>query len=922
MIEELDGTPLPGELPLEDVEIKFVDSFDDILEFKEWLSRRRSLLALDTETDGLNPYAPGARIRLMQFGDQNSARVINCEKWPGIAQWALETATDVPHVWHNVSFDYGYIRACWPDVKFPWANTWDTMLLSRLHNNQASAKLKDIGADLWGRQATLGQEMLDKAKAEGGWDWNTIPMSVPSYSLYSGMDVILTARLYDRLSHIHSGPYRGPAQVEMQAARICADMSIRGMLVDRDYCTEQRDKLAGYVGDVYAALNGHTGINVRSNPQLAGWLQSQGAVLTEKTDKGAWKMDKAVLGSLAAQGFVIADHLLTAKKADKLRGTYFENLLTFSDNRMSLIHPQINTMEARTGRMCLPTDHKLLTRRGVVPVETVRVGDETVDQHGNWVPVTAVHKYDDQDLVVRTSGTTTLTSTAEHRWVTVTERGVRRVEPLTSARRGVVLQPDHDERFDVQTRDIPADTQPQKIAALIGLLVSDGRIVEQGNQLRAYVYQTEGKFLAEMLKAIPTESVMYDRITTEKSSTPHHELRIKAKWLRPVLTAAGLTPELTTGNQLLKWVLRSPDDEVRAFLSAVWLADGTTAHPQNGQISCEHAAVRDAVQAAAYRLGLRSRVLTEPASSWGTKPRMSVKLLQPRPVWTRFMETSTTRSDVWCVSTTSGTFTAWGDDGPYLTGNSVTQPALQTLPSREGIVRNAFIAGEGRKIVTCDFSQIEMRLTAHLSKDPALIAAFKDCDATGDDFFTRVGRDLYGAGFVKSDPRRTLIKNVMYGSTYGAGVLKMSESAKVPLSVMTPIADDIFRRFVGVKGIQTMAQQEAEHNQRNGGIPYIHTANGVRLIVDPDRLYSAANYAVQGLAASEMKKALINITNAGLGEYLNLVVHDEVICTVPEEDVADVQHMLAKAMTITEAQGFAVQIPAEPEAPTDRWEPH
>lgn len=604
MIEELDGTPLPGELPLEDVEIKFVDSFDDVLEFKEWLSRRRSVLALDTETDGLNPYIPGARIRLMQFGDQNSARVINCEKWPGIAQWALETATDVPHVWHNVSFDYAYIRSCWPDVKFPWANTHDTMIYHRLHNNQASAKLKDVGYELWGRQATLGQEMLEKAKAEGGWDWNTVPMSVPSYSLYSGMDVILTARLYDRLGHVHSGPYRGPAQVEMQAARICADMSIRGMLVDRDYCAEQRDKMANYVADVYAALNAHTGINVRSNPQLSNWLLTQGAVLTEKTDKGAWKMDKVVLNTLASQGFVIADHLLTVKKADKLRGTYFENLLEFSNNRQSLIHPQINTMEARTGRM------------------------------------------------------------------------------------------------------------------------------------------------------------------------------------------------------------------------------------------------------------------------------------------------------------------------------SVTNPALQTLPSKEGIVRNAFIAGDDRKIVTCDFSQIEMRLTAHLSQDPALIAAFKDCDTTGDDFFTRVGRDIYGPTFVKSDPRRTLIKNVMYGSTYGAGVAKMAESAKVPISTMQPVADDIFRKFVGVKGIQSMAQREAETNQVNGGIPYIHTATGRRLIVDPDRLYSSANYAVQGLAADEMKKALINITNAGLGEYLRMVVHDEVICSVPAEDTADVARMLEKSMTITEAQGFAVQIPAEPEAPTDRWEPH
>ena len=150
----------------------------------------------------------------------------------------------------------------------------------------------------------------------------------------------------------------------------------------------------------------------------------------------------------------------------------------------------------------------------------------------------------------------------------------------------------------------------------------------------------------------------------------------------------------------------------------------------------------------------------------------------------------------------------------------------------------------------------------------------------------------------------------------------MAESAKVPLHVMQPIADDIFDRFPGVKGIQQMASNEATANQAADGRPYIHTATGRRLYVDPDRIYSAANYAVQGLAADMMKKALIALHNAGLSQYLRMVVHDEVICVVPDEDVDEVSDLLQNHMTITESMGFAVQIPAEPEAPTDRWEPH
>jgi DNA polymerase-1 len=602
VIETLSGALLPGELPLSQISVTFVDSLDDVLAFKEWLSKPHDVMAIDTETTGLNTYKDDARIRLVQFGDQNSAYVINAEKWAGIAMEALETYTGAPHVWHNVNYDYQYIRAVWPELKFQWGNTHDTMIYHKLHASAASAKLKDIGNNLWGNAATFGQELLNKAFNEGGWDWKTIPMAVPAYSLYSAMDVILTARLFMRLGHIHSGPFKHLAAMEMQTARICADMSVAGMYVDRDYCREGGDKLHKYVDDTVNILADYHGINIRSGPQLAAYFQNQGAVLTRTTEKGAWSMDAKALQQLAEEGFSLADTILDVRKADKLAGTYFDNLLEFSDNPSRLIHPEINTIEARTGRM------------------------------------------------------------------------------------------------------------------------------------------------------------------------------------------------------------------------------------------------------------------------------------------------------------------------------SVSKPSMQNMPSGSSLIRNAFVATKGHKLVTCDFSQIEMRLTAHLSSDPALLAAFKECDATGDDFFTRIGRDLYGPAFQKKDIRRQLIKNVMYGSTYGAGVATMARSAKVDISVMQPIADDIFSRFVGVKGIQRMATREAEHNLATHSRPFITTASGRRLFVDEDKMYSAANYAVQGFAADCMKQALIRLDNEGLGPLLRLPVHDEIIMLVPDSDVDEVKRIVSDTMTITEEMGFQVGIPAEADGPFDKWQ--
>lgn len=605
MIETLATTLLPGELPLRKVTIEFVDTLDDVLRFKHWVfneTRGRTILAVDTETAGLDAYAPNKRIRLAQFGTENQAWVVNCEKWPGIAQEVLENYTATPMAFHHINFDYPYIMSCWPDLKFPWERMHDTMLYLRLHDNEASAALKDTSERLFGLDATIGQRALDAAMAANGWTWNTVPMSCPSYTVYSGGDVILTARLWKRLEHIHSGRYKALAEMEMRAVRICADMSIKGMRIDRDYCRTEGGKLHDYVHQVDDTLRNHMGINPGSPVQLANYFTGAGATLTERTATGQYKMDKDVLTRLAAQGFEIAQAILDMRQADKLATTYFDNLLEFSDNADSVIHPKIDTIAARTGRM------------------------------------------------------------------------------------------------------------------------------------------------------------------------------------------------------------------------------------------------------------------------------------------------------------------------------SVSRPSLQNLPSKNSLIRGAFLPAPGESIVSCDFSQIELRLTAHISADPALLAAFIDCDLTGEDFFTRIGKDLYGPEFIKADKRRTLIKNVIYGSTYGAGVPKMAESARVPQAVMQPIADSIFARFVGIKGIQSLAITEARDNERAWGRPFIHTNSGRRLFVDRGAIYTAANYKVQAFAADLMKKALIRLDNAGLGQYALLPVHDEVIFSVPDCDVYDAKIAIKEAMEITTDMGFAVKIPAEPEGPFERWQ--
>lgn len=344
---------LPGEQPLKETGVTFVNSFEDAMEFKRWLgeSRNRSCVGVDTETSGLDMYLPESRIRLFQVGDVNQAFVINAEDWSGLCKEFLRDYTDSPMIFHNLSFDAKFISTVW-DMKFPWSRCGDTMLMHRLHDSQASAALKTVSLDVFGNMAVVGQRALDEAMSKNGWDWNTVPMTCDAYTLYSGMDVILTARLYDRLDHVHSGKYQAAYETEYEARRICSQMEMRGMRVDRERITQRQAELEEYVEGMIKYCQDTYGVKIGSTKQLGDWFTREGAPLTEFTGTGAPKMDKDVLETLSNQGWDLAKYALNARKAEKISGTYLTNMLKFADDS-GVLHPDINTIAARTGRMSI-----------------------------------------------------------------------------------------------------------------------------------------------------------------------------------------------------------------------------------------------------------------------------------------------------------------------------------------------------------------------------------------------------------------------------------------------------------------------------------------------------------------------------------------------------------------------------------------
>lgn len=246
---------------------------------------------------------------------------------------------------------------------------------------------------------------------------------------------------------------------------------------------------------------------------------------------------------------------------------------------------------------------------------------------------------------------------------------------------------------------------------------------------------------------------------------------------------------------------------------------------------------------------------------------------------------------------------------------SITDPALQTLPKGEATVRRAFVPHEGNTLVAVDYSQIEMRLFAHFSGSQQMAAAFQG----EEDFFVTLARQIYDdPTLTKDDKRRGLTKNTLYGKAYGAGIQKMAETAGVTFDQMKQVVDTFDANYPDVKRFQKEIEQIAGEREHREGVAYVVTPFGRRLPADTGRGYALLNYLLQGHAAELLKRALVRLDAAGLGDNLVLPVHDEVIASVPREDAEEAKRLIVECMEVTDGS-YLVPLTAEAEGPLDNW---
>ncbi|MBU4444204.1 DNA polymerase I [bacterium] len=236
---------------------------------------------------------------------------------------------------------------------------------------------------------------------------------------------------------------------------------------------------------------------------------------------------------------------------------------------------------------------------------------------------------------------------------------------------------------------------------------------------------------------------------------------------------------------------------------------------------------------------------------------------------------------------------------------SSSEPNFQNIPIRTDIgreIRKSFIPQRtGWKLLSADYSQIELRVMAHLSKDPELNRAFRE----GVDIHTRTAALVYGVDEKDVLPEmRRVAKVVNFGIMYGAGPFRMSGELKIPLSEARKIIDNYFETYPGINNYIINTLSDARENEfvktLAGRLRYVYDINSSNRNIREATERAAINMPIQGTAADMIKIAMIRIHHKLIQEQLRsmmiLQIHDELLFEAPDEELDKLKSIVVREM--------------------------
>ncbi|PAT12128.1 DNA polymerase I [Corynebacterium hadale] len=264
-------------------------------------------------------------------------------------------------------------------------------------------------------------------------------------------------------------------------------------------------------------------------------------------------------------------------------------------------------------------------------------------------------------------------------------------------------------------------------------------------------------------------------------------------------------------------------------------------------------------------------------------------------------------------STIEGLIKAVGDDGRIHTTFKQTvastgrlssaDPNLQNIPVRTDAgreIRSAFRVGEGYEcLLTADYSQIEMRVMAHLSRDEGLIEAYK----AGEDLHNFVGSRVFDVPIDQVTPElRRRVKAMSYGLVYGLSAYGLSNQLGISAGEAKQIMESYFERFGGVKRyldeVVEQARRDGYTSTLFGRRRYLPELNSDNRVARENAERAALNAPIQGTAADIIKVAMVRVDKAlaGYQSRVLLQVHDELVVEVAAGELDEVRGIVEREM--------------------------
>lgn len=235
---------------------------------------------------------------------------------------------------------------------------------------------------------------------------------------------------------------------------------------------------------------------------------------------------------------------------------------------------------------------------------------------------------------------------------------------------------------------------------------------------------------------------------------------------------------------------------------------------------------------------------------------------------------------------------------------SSTEPNLQNIPVRTELgqrIRKAFIPEKGNQLISADYSQLELRILAHITKDPVMLEAYQK----NEDIHAKTARLVFGATDEKDlKEKRRLAKIVNFGIAYAVEAFGLSQRVGISKQEARKVIDDYFATYKGIRAYMDRIPEEARENGyvsslfgRRRYFPGIKDRNfAIRSRAERE----AINMPIQGTASDIVKIAMINVFNAlkeaGLKTRMIMQVHDELLFESPKDEVEKASEIIKREM--------------------------